>query len=295
MPKMSLTAASVERLYVPRDGQVEYYDRRLPSFGLRISHKGTRAWFVMTRVRGKLTRLTLGRYPSLSLADARRKASDVIELASTGTDPRLKKATADEEQQQRLRNTFSACASEFLRLHAERRLRPATQREYRRVLCGQDTQRLHDRPISEITKRDVLEVIEAIDARGSPVAASRTRVYLSKFFKWCAERDIIDTVPTNGVPAPNLDVRRDRVLDASELGYLLKSLGHTQTAMSVVIQILLLTGQRRSEVAGMRWSEVSGLDGPDPLWQIAGGQDKKWRKPFGPTKPAGNRYASINP
>ncbi|MEX0953653.1 MAG: integrase arm-type DNA-binding domain-containing protein [Rhizobiaceae bacterium] len=274
MPKTSLTAASVERLKPPSTGQIEYYDRRLPSFGLRISHKGTRAWFVMTRVNGKLARLTLGRYPGLSLADARQKAGEAIDLVAGGNDPRLMKAAADDERQQRLRNTFSACANEFMRFHAERRLRPSTQREYRRLLFGPDTKNLHDRPIGQITKRDVLDVIESIDARGAPVAASRTRVYLSKFFNWCAERDIIETVPTDRIPAPNPEIRRDRVLDTSELCYLLRALNREPTVMSTVIRILLLTGQRRSEVAGMRWSELNGLHGAEPTWQIPGARTK---------------------
>lgn len=79
MPRTTLTAAAVERLKPPRTGQIEYYDRRLPAFGLRLSHKGTKAWFVMTRVNGKLARLTLGRYPAVSLADARQKAGEAID------------------------------------------------------------------------------------------------------------------------------------------------------------------------------------------------------------------------
>ncbi|MBO6716731.1 MAG: site-specific integrase [Rhizobiaceae bacterium] len=285
MPKTNLTAASVDRLKPPPNGQVEYYDRRLPAFGLRLSHKGTKAWFVMTRINGKLARLTLGRYPALSLADARQKAGEAIDLTAAGKDPRLIKAAADEERQQRLRNTFSACASEFMRLHAERRLRPSTQREYRRLLFGPDTNTLHDRPISHITKRDVLDVIETIDARGSPAAASRTRAYLSKFFNWCAERDIIETVPTDRIPAPNPEVKRDRVLDATELRYLLRALNQEVTAISKVIRILLLTGQRRSEVAGMRWSELDRLDGAEATWQIPGSRTKNGESHLVPLSP----------
>src|SRR5687767_222510 len=88
MPKVRLTGAAVERFRPPDTGQVEYYDTLLPAFGLRVSYSGSRSWFVMTRVDRKLTRMTLGRYPGLSLADAREKAREVVEQAKGGTDPR---------------------------------------------------------------------------------------------------------------------------------------------------------------------------------------------------------------
>ena len=78
----------------------------------------------------------------------------------------------------------------FLRNTPKDTLRTSTQREYRRILKGNDTRAWRDRPVSEITKRDVLDVIENIDSRGSPGASKRALAYLRKFFNWCAERDI---------------------------------------------------------------------------------------------------------
>src|SRR3954462_4592086 len=89
MPKLRLTAAAVERFRPPESGQVEYFDTHLPAFGLRISYSGTKAWIVMTRVNGKLTRITLGRHPGMSLTEAREKARTVVENAKSGRDPRL--------------------------------------------------------------------------------------------------------------------------------------------------------------------------------------------------------------
>src|SRR5262249_16437191 len=164
MPTITLTAAAVERLKTPRAGQVEYYDRRLPSFGLRLSYQGSKSWFVMTRLDGKLIRVTLGRFPSLSLAGAREEARRVVNLAGAGKDPRLIKSEGKEKGREDRRNSFSVCADEFLQKYAERQLRPSTQREYRRILTGEDTRPWRDRPVSEISKRDVLDVIENIDA-----------------------------------------------------------------------------------------------------------------------------------
>jgi hypothetical protein len=181
MPSKNLTATGIERLKPPPSGQVEYYDRRVPSFGLRVSYHATKSWFVMTRLDGKLIRVTLGRHPALSLADAREEARRTTALASAGKDPRLIRSAAKQKRQEERRNTFASCADEFLERHVERRLRPSTQREYRRILRGADTHAWRDLPISHIGKRDVLDVVEAIDGRGSPGASKRALVYLRKF------------------------------------------------------------------------------------------------------------------
>jgi hypothetical protein len=86
------------------------------------------------------------------------------------------------------RRNAATCADEFLTRHVERRLRPSTQREYRRILNGSDTRAWRERPISQIGKRDVLDVIDAMDGRGSP--------------------------------GPHPEVKRDRVLSDEELRYL---------------------------------------------------------------------------
>src|SRR5215217_1867973 len=92
MPKLRLTSTAVERFQPPKAGQVEYYDTHLRAFGLRVSYSGTKAWFVMTRVDGKLTRVTLGRHPAVSLAQARDKARLVMEHTRSGNDPRRMEA-----------------------------------------------------------------------------------------------------------------------------------------------------------------------------------------------------------
>jgi integrase len=286
MPRTNLTAAAVEKLRLPSAGQIEYFDRRLPSFGLRLSCKGARSWFVMTRLDGHLIRVTLGKYPALSLAKAREEARNVINLAAAGRDPRLVRDKAKQKRQEERRNTFSACADEFLRKHAERHLRPSTQREYRRVLAGPDTRAWRDKPITQITKRDVLDVIEAIDDRGSPGASKRTLVYLRKFFNWCAERDIIPACPTDRIRPPYPEVKRDRVLTDEELRYLLRALQAEPSIFAPLFHVLLLTGQRRGEVAGMRWSELKEIDSDDVLWEIPGQRTKNKQSHLVPIVPA---------
>jgi integrase len=294
MPTTNLTAASVQRLRPPSAGQVEYYDRRLPSFGLRLSYHGTKSWFVMTRLEGKLIRVTLGRHPALSLADAREEARRTTTLAAAGKDPRLIRLAAKHKRQEERRNTFASCADEFLERHVERRLRPSTKREYRRILKGSDTRAWRDRPITQIGKREVLDVIEAMDGRGSPGASKRALVYLRKFFNWCAERDIITTVPTDRIRPPHPEVKRDRVLSDGELRYLLCALAAERSVFGTLLRILILTGQRRAEVAGMLWSELRDIDNEGALWEIPGHRTKNKHTHLVPLSPAvGNLILSL--
>jgi integrase len=295
MPIASLTAAAIQRLKPPKAGQIEYYDRRLPSFGVRLSYQGTKSWFVMTRLDGKLIRVTLGKHPALSLADAREEARRVVSLAAVGRDPRRIRAEAKQKRREERRNTFDACADEFLERHVRRRLRGSTHREYRRILKGNDTQTWRHRPISEISKRDVLDVIEGIEGRGSPGASKRALVYLRKFFNWCAERDIITIPPTDRLRSPHPEVKRDRVLTEVELRYLLRALDYEQSLFGPLIWLLLLTGQRRAEVAGMLWSELQDFGSDSPLWEIPGHRTKNKHAHLVPLSPTVCRLLSTLP
>src|SRR5215207_1254453 len=126
MPKARLTSAAVDRLVAPSAGQLEYYDSHLPAFGIRVSYSGTKAWFVMTRVNRKLTRVTLGRYPGMSLAEAREKAREVVHHVKAGRDPRLIQADERRRNEKERLATFEAVAAKFFEHHVERHLRPNT-------------------------------------------------------------------------------------------------------------------------------------------------------------------------
>src|SRR5918993_1629822 len=224
MPKARLTALAVDRFKPPAAGQIEYFDTHLPAFGLRISYSGTKAWIVMTRVNGKLTRITLGRHPAMSLTEAREKARAVVESAKAGKDPRLIEAEERRRKDQERRTTFDGVAALFMERYVERELRANTAREYRRVLQGPDTQDWRSRPIATLTKQDVLDLLHRIEERGSPAAANRALAYVSKFFNWCLEQDLVVANPTARVRALTSIRPRDRVLTSEELDWIWRAL-----------------------------------------------------------------------
>jgi len=291
MPRMKLTALAVARLTPPKTGQVDYFDAAMPAFGVRMSLAGARTYFVMLRVQGKLARLTIGKAkinegdPGLSLKEARERAGEWIDLAARGIDPRQQKAQERQDNETRARNTFKAVAERFMRQHVTARLATATQADYRRVLFGADTAAWANRPVSAITRADVRAVLDGIVERGHRVSANNMLAYLGKFFNWCAEKDLLDVPPTARIKKPAPTVMGERTLTEAEIAEVWQAFEAKGDGFCDLFKLLLLTGQRRGEVGGMRRAELSGLDGDRPAWEIPGGRTKNGRPHIVPLSP----------
>jgi integrase len=121
-----------------------------------------------------------------------------------------------------------------------------------------------DTHIAEIRRADVRELLDDISER-SPSVARATFAALRPFFDWCVERDLIDRSPCEKLTAPPRPTARDRVLLDAELGHIWNGAGALGYPFGPIVQLLMLTGQRRSEVAGMTWSE---LDLAAERWRI---------------------------
>lgn len=121
------------------------------------------------------------------------------------------------------------------------------------------------RSIHEITKRDVVEVISAIEQRGAPNAANKTLKCLKTFLRWCVGRAILDQSPAENVPLPSKEVARDRVLDDDELARVILAARAIGGPYGGIVELLALTGQRREEVAQLQWEE---LDLAQRIWTL---------------------------
>jgi integrase len=121
------------------------------------------------------------------------------------------------------------------------------------------------RSIHEIGKRDVVEVISAIEQRGAPVAANKTLKSIKTFLRWCVGRAILDQSPAEGVPLPSKEVARDRVLDDDELAHVILAARKIGGPYGGIVELLALTGQRREEVAHLQWEELDLAQG---IWTL---------------------------
>ncbi len=274
MPHSKLTRVSVNKLKPPKLGQIDHFDELLPSFGLRISYSGSKSWFVITRINRKQKRITLGRYPAISLSDARNLAREAMELASRGLDYRQIREEERLANEQAGMDTFLSVAEEFMVKYVEPNLKGSTAKEYRRVLLGSDTVNLCKHPVSSIKRRDLIQHLDYVASRVSDAAADYHLRYLRKFFNWCVEREIIEAAPTDRMRQRSSAQKRDRVLDENEIKQVWHAFEREVGLFGDLFKLLLLTGQRRNEVAGMRIDELRDLDGDNPIWELPANRTK---------------------
>lgn len=310
MPRLSFTAKTLERLAPPPRGaagevvQVDYWDESMPGFGLRLSSSGARTWVVLKRVlrngNRRLARFQVGRYvakaddPSgLTLAVARAKAQALIDMTRQDEDPKVAKQLARQKKVTSSRNTFGAVADLYLKPGATKRdRRAATLEQYERILKGKACAPWLDLPIASITRADIIGLVDGIKEAGKPVAANRTLAAIRAMLNWAANRGHLGSSPAHDIEAPAAETPRERHLygDAeknlpSEIGLAWAAFGRCGWP-APFLRTLMLSGQRRDEVAGMRWDELIDLKGAAPRWFLPGERTKNGRDHVVPLGPA---------
>ncbi len=261
MRKAPLTDLKVRSLKADGETRIEVWDAVMPAFGVRVSPHGTKSFVLMYRFDGRLRRQTLGRYPALKLADARAKAQDILSRVEAGDDPQ--ESNNDSGSGNTCR--FSLILDDFLRLHCARHNKPSTIRSTTRLLTNEFLPHWQDRDTAQITKADILKILDGMVERGAPGAANHAYAAISKFFSWCSSRDIIAANPCADVKRPSKLNARDRILNDAELGRIWHAAIETGYPFGAIVQLLLLTGQRRGEVVNMCRSHV---DASDEVWNI---------------------------
>jgi integrase len=264
-----LSDLKIRNLPKPERGQFEIWDTRLPGFGVRVSHGGAKAFVLVYRFQGRSRRMTLGRYGILSLTDARRLAHETLRAVALGEDPaaaRLKARRVPEIEK------FDAFVAHYVQTYARPNNRTASETD--RILRREFVRHWGARPIATITKQDVLGVLDGIMAAGTHISANSALAAVRKLFNWAVERGMLERSPCQGMQKPAKTAPRDRVLTDNEVRSVWLSLEVVGYPYGPFAQILLLTGQRKGEVAGMRWTE---LDFRESLWSIPADRNKSDR------------------
>jgi integrase len=159
--------------------------------------------------------------------------------------------------------TFATVAHRFIERHAK--LHTRSWRATERILARDALPRWRNRPITSLAKSDVIALLDAVVDRGAPIMANRTLAAVRKLFAWCVERGTLEHSPCERVKAPGREVRRDRTPSDDELRQIWRAADERGYPFGRCIQLLILTGQRREEVAGMRWDE---LDEELTVWRL---------------------------
>ena len=246
MNTRTLTAAAVERIRAPTSGQIDHFDQGYPGLALRVSYGGSKTWVYFYRLFGKQKRLTLGRWPSMSLSTAREAWRNARTTIDKGESPK--------HQRPAQASSFVAVADEWLkRDQAHNRSYAVVKRNIERCVLPA----WEGRQISTIGRRDINDLIDAVADRGAVTMARRLHAYLHRLFRWAVGRGILETNPMAHLPKPGSEIPRDRVLTDSELAQVFKNATKLRpTPYGPMYQLLILTGARRTEIAALRWSEI---------------------------------------
>lgn len=251
---MKLTAATVEKMK-PADRRQEIPDGLCVGLYFIVQPSGRKGWQVRYRHGDKHRRMTLGSYPVLSLAEARQRARDVFAAAAEGRDPAEEVRAAKAPKSDDDRDNVAAVIELFLRRHASRNRRADdVAAMFRREVLP----KLGDRRIQAITRRDVVDLLDGVVDRGSPVSANRLRAHLNTLFNWAKGRDIVQANPIDGIKPPAPEKPRDRVLTDDEIALFWQATGDMGQPFGQLFRLCLLTGQRRGEIAGMTDREIKG-------------------------------------
>lgn len=268
----------------PAASRQEIPDGGLTGLYFVVQPSGSMSWAVRYRYGGKPRKLTIGSYPAFGLADARKAASATLRAASEGRDPATEKQQAKADRSDHS-NLVGAVLDEFLERHVKPKNRPSTAKENERFIDNEVRPRWKSRLIQSITKRDVVILLDQIVDRGAPISANRVHAILRRFFNWAIERDIVQSSPVATVAAPSKETSRDRVLTDDEVKLLWGACERVGWPFGSMVQLLLLTGQRREEVAGATWDEFQ-LEGDQPLWTIPKERSKNNKAHTVPLTPA---------
>ena len=224
---------AVKKLTHPAQGQVTYWDETAPGFGLRCAPK-SKSFVVMF---GKKRRLkTLGRNPALSLQDARRDARLLLSEASFG-------------KHQDAGVTYEHAVSRFLS-DCEGRLRPLTVREYRRHLLYFG----FSKNLGDVERSDIVTKLEEL--RSTPTNQNYAFTSMKVFLNWYVRNQYLAHNPIAADKKPARLYSRERVLNDDEMRLLYRHVRQTRSLFHDLAALLILTGQRKSEIGNLRWEEV---------------------------------------
>lgn len=237
------------------------WDSVLPGHGIRVTETGHRSFVVARTLAGtrpKLVWVTLGQHPLMTLEQARDAAREALGLLARGIHPKEAMAQRRQEQDRQRQDTFGAVAETFLALHVAR-LR--TSREVTALIRQRLIARWSDLPLASVTRRDVVTLLDEL--RGQPHAARHTLSAIRRLYSWAIERGVygIEASPCDRLRASSLIgavASRDRVLSDAELRSVWQATARLGPPHRQFLRILLLTGQRRREIANASWGEIDG-------------------------------------
>lgn len=256
----------------PIENQKKPFDIRENSgqgFAITVFPSGAKSFVYIYHFGGRKRRMTLGKYPQMSLADAKQAHRKALKELESDKDPALevKRKTMEEQGA----STVAGLTKEYLETYAKPNKRSWKEDErmlYKDVLPIWGKRKAHD-----ITRRDVIQMLDKIKERGAPIIANRTLACIRRMFNFAIKRALLDSSPCVMIEAPAKENRRDRYLSEDEIRIFWHGLNNAPMTLSIklALKFLLATAQRKSEVITAEWSEI---DFNSKIWTIPAEKSK---------------------
>ena len=233
--KLKLTDLGIKSLPIPAKGQTDYYDTTYPGLCVRVSQGGSKVFTLIHRKNGARKRYTLGAYGEISLSEARTLARR-LQVVPPPNSPSL---------------TFYEAVHSYLATEGQN-MGARHRAEVERIFQKQFTD-LHKKALAEVDTGHITAIID----RMTPSAANHAYVRVKTFLTWCRRRKLIPSNPLEDMKTPYKMRSRDRILTDDEL----RRIWHACLQLGTfgrIVQMLLLTGCRRSEISDLRREWIQG-------------------------------------
>lgn len=260
MAKKKLTERGVASMRPPEAGREDFWDTVVTGLTLRVTSNGVKSWCFVYRTGEKQNRMTFGHFPAISVLQARNIAKKCLEDIALGNDPM--EMREEQERQRRIRAEENITVEKMSEDFIERYAKPKNKR----WKCTQQVFRKHINPelgdmgVKNVQRRDVIKLLDKIKTSSSPHAANHVLVALRKMYNWAIERDELQFNPCHMIGKPVETQERERVLTKDEIKTLWGACDEIGYPYGPLVKLLLLTGQRRSEISTLKWSYIDLKD-----------------------------------
>ena len=237
----------------PKTKRYIVYDTKQPGLRLYVTPTGIKTFQFQVRSKqlDRVVTRTLGKFPNLKVEEARNQAAALLKDVNSGVD--IEASKRDDRRQRLLAPTVRDFADEYLEKYAK--LKKKTWQADQRILEMYVLPVIGRTKMKEVTRRDLVAIIDTVTERGSFIMANRVHALLSKFFSFALERDVVEMSPVYGMKKRASEVPRTRFLSDEEITELWKWLGNSLSES--VLKLILITGQRPGEVRKMEWKEIN--------------------------------------
>lgn len=274
----------------PRKSRYEVPEPGRTGLAIRVGPRNDKSWTLRYRYGGEQKRLILGQYPALGVADVRLKLAEAKKALDEGHDPGAVRLTPRLVQRP---SSLDDLVFRYLQ-HAARSMKAKTFQEDRRILQKEVLPLWGGRLAKEITRSDVMELLHGIEQRGVYVLRNRVAGVLTRFFLYALDQGLIDASPAvhirrlRKVAGQKVEIARDRFLSKEEIRSFWHNLDKIPVtpSMRAALRMLLVTGQRRGEVAGTSRTEI---DDRSAVWTIPGSRTKNEQPQVLPLPPLAMR------